>query len=107
MKSKKLIKFIIISIIFIFAVVLVAEETGYYESKIAKTKTLTEEQIKQFEEDIKNGKDIDVKDYLKESNIDYSNKLTKNVYKTSLELEKVFDKIIKVIFKGISKTVTD
>ncbi len=107
MKYKKLLKAIFIIIVFIFAVVLVAEESGYYDSKIRKNKTLTEEQIKQFEEDIKNGKNVDVKDYLLESNQDYSNNISKSIYKTSLELEKIFDKTIKIVFKGIAKTVSD
>ena len=36
---------------------LFANKAGFYETKLNRAKTLTEEQIKAFEEDIKNGKE--------------------------------------------------
>jgi 23S rRNA G2445 N2-methylase RlmL len=39
---------------------------GYYEYRQRQRVVLTEEKIKQFEEDIKKGKNIDVEDYVQE-----------------------------------------
>lgn len=56
--------FRILSILFlIFISLTIALESGYYESKTAKKAMMTQESIKQFEEDIKNNKPIDLKKY--------------------------------------------
>lgn len=50
---------------------------GYYEAKLNEKTTLTEESIKKFEEDIRNGKEVDINDYVVEKNRDFSNNTTK------------------------------
>lgn len=107
MNMKKIFKMFLILVLFAFSVLLVALETGYYDAGVSKKKSLTEEQIKKFEEDVRNGKEVDVTNYLIEESVDYSNGLSNKIYKTSLKLEKAFDKTIKTLFKGISKTVSD
>ena len=47
-----------------FIALLLAENFGYYKTKEEKAKILTEEQIIKFEEDIKNGKSIDITEYI-------------------------------------------
>ena len=74
----KLIKSIFFLFLLSFIVLLVLEETGYYKTRSSKVKTLTEEQIKTFEEDIKAGKEIDVNDYVI-NRVDYSNNLSNNI----------------------------
>lgn len=59
-----------------FMALYVSEATGYYEFEQHKRVTLTAEKIKQFEEDISKGKDVDVKDYLVEKEISYQNNLS-------------------------------
>ena len=53
------------------------------------------------------GKSIDVKKYVLYEDKDYSNKVTSNVYRTSLKLEKVVDGVIKYIFNGAGSIVKD
>ncbi len=106
MKNK--IFLIIMSSFFVFFVILLlAEQQGYYKNRNEKAKTLTEEQIKSFEDDISKGKSIDVKKYVLYEDKDYSNKVTSNVYRTSLKLEKVVDGVIKYIFNGAGSIVKD
>lgn len=106
MKNK--IFLIIISSLFIFFIILLlAEQQGYYKNRNEKAKILTEEQIKNFENDINNGKNIDIKKYVLYEDKNYTNKVTSNVYKTSLKLEKIVDGVVKYIFSGASKTVKD
>lgn len=57
----------------LFVALYVAFETGYYEVEERKKVSLTEEKIKQFEEDVANGKQIDLQDYLGETKKDYNN----------------------------------
>lgn len=105
--KEKVLRFVFLSFVVFFFVLLIAEKTGYYESRTTKAKTLTEEQIKIFEEDIKNGKEIDVTEYTVDLNKDYSTDLSDDIYRVSLKLENIFDKSIKFIFSKVAKSVTE
>ena len=73
MKKKKHNPFLtILSILFVIYISLyIAGASGYYESKVNSEIVLTEQSIKEFETDIKNNKDIDLKKYTKVDNKDY------------------------------------
>ena len=102
----KLIKGIFFLFLLSFIVLLILEETGYYKTRTSKAKTLTEEQIKVFEQDIKAGKEIDINDYVI-NRVDYSNNLSNNIYKISLKLEKGLDFVVKFIFKKVNDMVEE
>ena len=74
MKKKKFNPFLTtLFILFIIYISLyIAGMSGYYENKINNEIVLTEQSIKEFEKDIKNNKDIDLKKYTKVDNKDYS-----------------------------------
>lgn len=105
-KNKK-IKFIIVIILIIFVSSYYVSNSGYYEYHLQERTVLTNEKIKEFEEDIKNNKDIDVKDYLSDNNNDYTNKLTNLVYGVSDGGTKITRKILKRLFKKLSYLVED
>lgn len=74
----------------------------YYENK----NVLTEEAIKQFEKDMKEGKQIIASNYLpKEKN--YDNKISKIGIKTSEIIEKTFDKGLKVVMNYLNNIQND
>ena len=93
------------SFIFFFFALLLAKNTGYYEMKSAKNKILTEQQIKLFEDDIKNGKPIDITEYSKTNEQDYSNSLSNGIYNISLKIENIIDISLKYIFSKANKAV--
>lgn len=105
MKSKKLIKFLGILIIFVFLCSYFIEMSGYYEYNLQNRKNLTEEQIKQFEEDVKEGKDIDIDSYLKETTIDYSNQLTRTTSEASIRLNGYLKNILSGTFELLGKFI--
>lgn len=105
--KNKIFLFIFLSFLVFFIVMLIAEEEGYYKNRNEKAKIMTEEQIKRFEEDISEGKDIDLSTYELYNDVDYSNNVTSNIYKVSLKLESAMHKILKIIFKSTSKMVSD
>ena len=82
-------------------------ESGYYEYELANKKILTEEQIKKFEEDVKNGSEVDLKDYTVETRIDYTNKFTDLVSNTSMSINKYLKKSIESIFGLLNKVVQE
>ena len=98
---------IVLSFFIFFIILLLAQSQGYYKNRNEKSKILTEEQIKTFEEDLKNGKDIDIKKYVLYEDKDYTNKVTTNIYKVSLKLENAVNSTIKLVLSGASTIVTD
>lgn len=105
-KNKRL-KIIIIIILIIFASSYYVSNSGYYEYHLQEKTILTNKKIKEFEEDIKNNKDIDIKDYLSDSNIDYTNGFTNFVYGVSDGGTKITRKIMKRLFRRLRYLVED
>ena len=101
----KIIKFICSLIILIFLFSYFIEHSGYYEYNLHNKKNLTEEDIKRFESDIKEGKSIDINSYLSKENIDYSNSLTRTTSNANIRLNDYLKRIIKSGFKLIGKFI--
>lgn len=66
-----------LALLFGFMALYISSETGYYEFEQHKKVTLTTEKIKEFEQDLKEGKTINVKDYLDEKEENYENTFSK------------------------------
>lgn len=106
MKISKLFRLIIFTIIIIFFCSYFMEKTGYYEYKLQNKKILTEQEMLKFEQDVKEGKDVSLEDYLSNTNIDYSNTLTKTTSNISIKLNKYLKNILVNgfdIFDGLFK----
>lgn len=67
-------KFLFIIFLIIYITLYVSQKTGYYEFEQHQKVALTEEKIKQFEEDVSKGKDIDLEDYIDKTDKSYQNK---------------------------------
>ena len=91
---KRLIKLIgIILLIFFLALYLSSYNTSYYENK----NILTEDAIKRFEKDLKEGKKINVNNYIeKEKN--YNNKVSTYTLKLSNLIDKCINKSLKLVY---------
>lgn len=105
--DKKIIKLIIIITIIIFIAAYLVSSSGYYEYTMQQRSIITNEKIKEFEEDIKNNENIDLKEYLEQEQIDYTNKFTTIVYNISDNSNKLARKAIKYLFKKLSALVED
>lgn len=106
MKSN-LLKIILILAFTLFVASYFIEETGYYDYKLQEKMVLTNEQIKKFEQDIKEGKEVDIESYLKENDKDYSNNITTNITKVSLTTNKYLKKGIESIFDILNNFVKE
>ena len=60
----------------IFLGLYIASISGYYEAQVSDKVALTNDAIKDFEQDVLEGKEVDINTYIKEENRDYSNKMT-------------------------------
>lgn len=105
--QKKLTKLIIIATLIIFISSYIISESGYYEYTMQQRTIITNEKIKEFEEDIKNNESIDLKKYLNKEQNDYSNKITTLVYNISDNSNKLARKAIKYLFKKLGSLVED
>lgn len=81
-------------------------KNGYYLDKNRETMILTEEKIKEYEDDLKNGVDVSKKDYLVITD-SYDNSYTRLSLKISKKIENVFSKVIKFFFSKISDTINE
>lgn len=109
MKKKKysLFKIVLFGLIFIYLIIFISASTGYYEYKNYRKTALTEEQIKKFELDIKNGVEIDMNNYLIKDDYSYKNKLSTLAIKISDKISNVVTSGVKSTFKFISKFIDE
>ncbi len=99
-KKKTNIFFKVLAVLFlVYIAITIAYKSGYYENKISNRATMTKEAMEKFEEDLQNGEMVDVKNYLKEDKIDYSNKVTKVGNKLSKGISEVMTNGISGLFK--------
>ena len=74
---KKIFNSIIFSLFILFLSLYIASSTGYYEYQNKENKQFTEEKMKEFEKDLKEGKNVNIKDYLSKEYKNYDNNITK------------------------------
>ena len=90
-----------------FVTLYISQATGYYEYSQAKKTSFTTEQIKQFEQDVKDGKEIDINKYLENTNRNYQNNLSKITLNISEGISKYTKKSIEKVFGQIAKWVEE
>lgn len=88
-----------------FTAIYISEATGYYEFEQHNKKVLTEEKIKQFEEDIANGKNIDINNYVVTNEQNYETKLSKFGDKMSNKVEKFVVDGLNNTFKFLNNVI--
>lgn len=102
MKKKKNWFLRILTILFIaFVGLYIASISGYYEASLGNKVALTDEAIKRFEQDVLEGKAVDVEDYILEERIDYSNAFTNAGDKITESVQKVLTDGIGGIWDAI------
>ncbi len=74
-KGNVFMKMLAISFI-VFLGLYIASISGYYEARVGEKVALTNDAIKQFEQDVLEGKVVDLNTYIEEDTMDYSNKFT-------------------------------
>ena len=90
----------------IFIGIYVSNKTGYYEYELHKRVELTNEQIEKFEDDVKNNKNIDIKDYVGETKEDYSNEVSRASTSFSNFASKYIKQGINGIFDFLNKLMS-
>ena len=102
MKKKKNWFLRLLLILFIvFIGLYIASISGYYEATLGNKVALTDEAIKRFEQDVIEGKMVDVENYILEERVDYSNTFTDAADKITELTQKVLSEGISGIWDAI------
>ena len=107
MNKKKIFKIIFFSLFLAFVISYVIEKTGYYEYNLQNKMVMTNEAMKQFEQDIKEGKDVRREDYLVSTEKDYTSTLTKGTNKVSIKVNTLLKNGIEGMFRVFGSFVED
>ncbi|HIR58998.1 MAG TPA: hypothetical protein IAB38_03010 [Candidatus Onthousia excrementipullorum] len=106
MTKTNLARLIIIILIFLFFVLYFMQASGYNEYTRNRENMLTEEQIKEYEEDIEAGKDVTIKDYLNKDKVNYDNKVSDLGLDLSELIGDVFNKGMNAFFEMLNEAVS-
>lgn len=91
----------------VFITVFISNKYGYYEYKKHEQVTLTQEQIEKFEEDVKNGKSVDIENYVANTNKNYQTKLSQAGLNISNTLANFIKRGVDNFFKKIGQMVNE
>ncbi len=103
---KNIFKIGLIICIISFLILYFSYQNGYYVDRNKEKNILTEEKIKEYEEDLKNGVDVSKKDYIVIIDT-YDNSYTRSFLSVSKKIENGIDYIIKFIFNQIGETINE
>lgn len=102
---KKFILILLCLLFIIFLIIFCSSKTNYYEYANHKKVLITSEKIEEFERDISEGKNVNINDYIKDENKDYSNNVTRVGDFISNNILSVSGKAIKISYNFISKVI--
>lgn len=94
-KKKNWFILFILILFFIYMGLYVMDNMGYYNIA-AKNKIITDEKLKEFESDVKNGKEIDIKNYVRDTT-NYKNAYSNLGYNMSIGIDNVLNKGFKKV----------
>lgn len=106
-KKYKVFKWTFLFFLVIFLTLYFSQLTGYYEFKNYQKMSLTQDQIAQFEQDIKDGKQVDIKDYVVNTDKDYQNRFSKTGLKLSTGISDFVKNSVVKIFGAVAGFVSE
>lgn len=107
MNNNKIFKFFGIILLLIFIFLVIASKSGYYEYELSQKTKLTDEAIERFEDDVKNGKSIDINNYMNTKAKNYNNKISNVGNEISNSVEKIISKGFSYLFNYLNKQISD
>lgn len=106
MTKTNLARLIVLILVFLFFVLYFMQASGYNEYARNRENMLTEEQIKEYEEDIEEGKDVTIKDYLNKDKVNYDNKVSELGLDLSELIGDIFNKGMNTFFEMLNDAVS-
>ena len=106
-KAKKFFKGLFIFLFLVYLAIYVSESAGYYDFKNYKKSSLTEEQIREFERDIKSGKKVNLNNYTKVIETNYSNNLSDMGNNISNTVSSLVNECVTNFFNTVASLATE
>ena len=94
---------ILLALFISFLAIYISSATGYYEFEQHNRMVLTEEKIKEFEQDVADGKEVDIKSYIVSDIPNYENAVSKLGNKISTQFESFIQNGIESTFSFLNK----
>ena len=107
MNKENIFKFIFMFLLVIYLCLYFTNMTGLYEYKNYKKMSLTSEQIEKFEQDVKNGKEINIDNYIVEEKTMHNNKIGNFEKKFSFKFSEVLTNTLTKTFNFLSKFISE
>ena len=104
-KAKVFFKVFFVICFISFLTFYISLQSGYYEYNTRRKMTFTKEQIERFEDDVKNGNNIDINEYLVNTDKDYQNRISRFTLGISNNISKYMRKGINTIFNKIGNAI--
>lgn len=100
-------KFVFLFSFVSFMTFYISLKSGYYEYNSRRKMTFTKEQIERFESDVSSGKNIDIKEYLTNTDKDYQNKISRATLSISENISKYVREGVNIIFTRIGSVIEE
>ncbi len=98
-------KFALLTLFLIFIALYYSSNSGLIDYQARNKTVLTEEKIKQFEEDVKNNVEIDLKKYVEEKEEKYDNNLSKTTLKVSNTIGQTVQTALNFLFSKLDRVM--
>lgn len=98
-------KFALLTLFLIFIALYYSSNSGLIDYQARNKTVLTEEKIKQFEEDVKNNVEIDLKKYVEEKAEKYDNNLSKTTLKVSNTIGQTVQTALNFLFSKLDRVM--
>ena len=105
--ENQIFRIIFLTLVFLFIGLYTASSAGYIDYQARNKTILTEQQIKQFEEDVKNNKPIDISNYLVDKDETYHNNLSKVSMSISKTIGNVFQETLDYLFGRLESVMNN
>lgn len=97
---------ILLILFIIFLALYIAVESGYNDVVTANKTVMTEQKLREFERDVKENKEIDIKDYLEYEHNNYSSQFSNLGVTLSKRMKKTLNGSIETSINIIKKLFT-
>lgn len=100
-------RIMLLTIFLIFIALYYSSNSGLIDYQARNKTVLTEEQIKKFEEDVKNNVDIDLKKYVEDKEEKYDNNISKTTLKLSNTIGETVQGALDFLFGKMEAVIND
>lgn len=100
-------KIVLLTLFLLFLGLFISTNTGIIDYNARAKNKITEEKIKEFEKDVEENKEIDIKNYISIDNSINDNNVSKGTLKVSNTIGKTINKVINFMFDKLNNLMNN